>query len=195
MRTSSENLTGEREPSTLDGAAAARILLEHAVRGWQAEEERARQLQRRQQLAVAVLLAGTGAFFTAALTLLNDGIGLPFWSGLAFLLFALLFAAAAFTRLIQSKALDGLIHSAQKAGSASRRLMLGSEAAAVDVEDEPSSLRLCFQKTYNAFVDLQRRNDRHEAEIALGTGSLVIALALAFCGVLALLLASGTPEL
>ena len=73
--------------------------------------------------------------------------------------------------------------------------MLGEEAGAIDVEDEPSSLRLCFQKTYNAFLDLQRRNDRHEQETGLGTGSLVVALTLAFLGVLVLLLTSASPTL
>ena len=178
-------------PPAEQNIAAARVLLEHASRSWAAEEERARLIQRQQQLAVAVLLAATGAFFTVSLSLLKGREGVWFWIGLTLLGTALVAAGASFTRLIQSRRNErGFLPPGR---SASARLILGEEAGAIDIEDEASSLNLCFQRTYNGSLDLHTRNDRREEEISLGTGNLVAALTLAFLGVLVLILSPTTP--
>ncbi|BAM02218.1 hypothetical protein [Phycisphaera mikurensis] len=79
---------------------AGAVLLEHARFAWAAEEERARLIQRELQLSVGLLVAATGAVFTAAVTLLPRIGGPAFFGAVVLLTLSLVAAGLAFAKLV-----------------------------------------------------------------------------------------------
>ena len=79
---------------------AGAVLLEHVRFAWAAEEERARLIQRELQLSVGLLVAATGAVFTAAVALLPRIGGLAFSVAVLLLTLSLVAAALAFAKLV-----------------------------------------------------------------------------------------------
>ena len=197
----------ESEAAVADRREALQALLNHASLAWAAEEERARHLQRERQLVLGLLLTLTGGLLAAAATLTPD---LTFWwrwlALLAFLLavlgagISLLELVPLSTRGVQDwmRKVPGLRErelpapSSRAEVSASEHLKLPKTVLTLDDEDAETVLEVSGLQTYDAFIDLNVRNNEVLAHTRASGSGVLIGI---FFGILGILVAlAGQPD-
>jgi len=172
---------GNATPSP-DSADAERVLLDHAVRCWDAEVENAARYERERRLLLTAILAIVGF---GVLKLLSTDAGRSwvaacmFWP-LAVLSVGLFFAA--FVSVIagrsaseQAKALED-----NPADTASFLLRLPDDVAGGELSlNLDDALRLARDRTYTAYLDLQQRNAHTKTRVRQGGAYFIAALVIA----------------
>jgi len=177
-----------------DSADAERVLLDHAVRCWDAEVENAARYERERRLLLTAILAIVGFGVLKLLSTDTDRSWLAaclFWPVAAM---SVGFFIASFVSVIVGRSASGQAKPLDDNpdDTASFLLRLPDDVAGGELPlNLDDALRLARDRTYTAYLDLQQRNARTKARVRQGGACFIAALVIAAAASIIVVVDSG----